>query len=281
MSVVEETLEGVRIVLPQYKRPALLWSGGKDSMILLDMLAALDLDIISFRDPWFAHKYDFLQAVQSKYGLRVYDYPPLAQGFQEGKTVLAFMSVYRMGTEERMFLPKNIEELPEDARELPRGFLCAAHDFFARPLGDIIYPWDLLLVGHKSEDVDQIMGEIPLACDVVKFAGRGPDVYFPLRNWTKADVWDYTLKNKVPVQKDRYGTFFKEADNKRTNPDWIPACVRCVDRRRKDAFVPCPKLKGRLVSSIAARVPYFELGPNNEGLPYFGNHVNRTGRNKA
>jgi hypothetical protein len=231
------------------------------------------LDVISFRDPWFPYKYNFVQKIASEWNLRIFDWYPREQGFQRrefgGKDVMAFMNVYRLGANGIMYMPKNLQELPDDVKWLPSNHLCAAHDFFQRPSGDIIYPWDLLLIGQKSADEEGVLG-----CDVVKGdINKIPDVFFPLRDWTDEDIWGYIKSFAVPFQTDRYGADGAEFPDKTNNPDWIPACVRCVDRRRTEAFVPCPKLGGLMVSSIASKAPYYEIGENNKGLHYYGQNV--------
>jgi len=130
-------------------------------------------------------------------------------------------------------------------------------------------PWDLLVIGQKSADEEGILG-----CDVVKGdIGKIPRRFLSLREWTDKDIWDYIHDFKVPFQKDRYNDDGTEFEDKTNNPDWLPACVRCVDRRRKKAFVPCPRLGGIMVSSIASKAPYYEIGENNKGLHYYGQNV--------
>ena len=126
-----------------------------------------------------------------------------------------------------------------------------------RPFGTFNFPYDVCFSGHKSSDVDQIAGEVKLHTDL-HVTGVGPSLAFPLRHWTDEDVWKYTEDNKLPVDSLRYDAANRrEWGGKHSNSDYFSVCIKCIDRRNKEASVYCPKKKMQ-VSNISAQIPYRE-----------------------
>jgi 3'-phosphoadenosine 5'-phosphosulfate sulfotransferase (PAPS reductase)/FAD synthetase len=227
-------------------------SFGKDSMVMLHLLRkwGYNLPVIFHRDPWFPKKYRFADDIIGAWELEAYDYPPSAITMWEGQSIMAFTNHYQIGQNSYLQLPKNILE-PEAGKK----WLCGV-DLLNRPKATFIYPWDLVLIGHKSSDEDQIAGKVTLHVDVKKNGGAAPDAGFPLKDWTDEDIWDYTDANNVPQQWDRYSpTDRKELDDKETNSDYANVCIACIDRRSKEPGVWCPKLKMN-VSNISSNVAY-------------------------
>jgi len=253
---IARALAVTQTALKAYKSPAFMCSFGKDSMVLLHLLreAKIRLPIIFHQDPWWPAKYAFAQGLIAKWGLEVYDYPPLGVTLWEGKEIMAFTNHYQIGSDRRAVLqmPKNI--LPPVAG---KKYLCGLKQVLGRPTGTFNYPWDLAIIGHKSSDSDQIAGDVKLHCDIKQNAGIGPDLLFPLREWTDDDIWDYTARFSVPQQLTRYDVANrKELPDKTANSDYARVCIACCDRRETRIAVPCPKLGGLEVTNVAALVPY-------------------------
>lgn len=259
-------------VIRTYKRPAFMCSFGKDSMVLLHLLRSrgISLPVIFHKDPWWPAKYAFADGLIKAYGLEVYDYPPSAVTLWEGKTIMAFTNHYQIGP-----LPFGVLQLPKNIIPPAPGkkFLCGLTDILQRPTGTFNYPWDCVLVGHKSSDEDQIAGKVPLSCDIKLNAGKAPDAAFPLREWTDADVWDYTVANNVPQQPDRYDVANRcEYKDKSPNSDYAHVCIACCDRSKPRTSVHCPKLNCE-VSNVADLVPYDTPQSN-----YFGEGAKHASR---
>lgn len=257
MEQVADTLSFVRKTLGAYRRPALMCSFGKDSMVLLHLLRGdgINLPIVFHRDPWWPKKYAFADRIISEWHLEVHDYAPSAVTLWQGKEIMAFTNHYQIGPTQQSFLqvPKNI--LPPEAG---RKYLCGIRDVLNRPTGTYNYPFDLVLIGHKSSDQDQIAGKVPLHVDVKHNEGIAPDAAFPLRHWTDDDIWDYTAQHGVPQQEDRYDVANrKEWSDKWTNSDYANVCIACCDKRSSAKSVRCPMLD-REVVNVADRVPYAE-----------------------
>jgi hypothetical protein len=257
MAKVADTLSFVRKTLEAYRRPAIMCSFGKDSMVLLHILrtAGIHLPVVFHRDPWWPQKYTFADRMIAEWELEVHDYAPSFVTLWEGKEIMAFTNHYQIGPTPSSYLqmPKNI--LPPEPN---RKFLCGIKDVLNRPTGTFNYPFDLVLIGHKSSDKDQIAGAVPLHVDVKNNQGMAPDAAFPLRYWTDEDVWDYTSKHGVPQQEDRYDVANRcEKTDKWTNSDYANVCIACCDKRSQAKSVMCPKL-GYEVSCVADKVPYSE-----------------------
>lgn len=266
---IESAIRIIERALESKERPAIMFSGGKDSMALLHLMRFgldLDFDVIFHREPWHTHKYAFGEYIARRMGLRVYDYPPSALSLWHGKGIIAFTNYYQIGVMQDgrpacLALPKNIIECGEDS-ETP--YLCGKVEIMQRPTGAFSYPWDVAFIGHKSSDEDQIAGKVPLHLEIVD-NDAGPRLAFPLREWTDADVWEYTREKSLPIQTDRYDPIArKELQDKTNNSDYFPACIRCIDRRITDKEVMCPKLQ-KLVPNVSDRVPYTDIK-----LSYFG-----------
>lgn len=243
------------------KRPAIMCSFGKDSMVVLHLvqkLAGLKLPVICHREPFLPHKYAFANWVIAEMGLTVYDFPPSATAVQERGDCVEVMNYYPAGARP-CALPTGLCD-PQEGEEV----LCALHDFYLRPTGGFQYPWDYVFHGHKSTDQDPIYGAVPLAADVAQNVGS-VSAAFPLRHFTDADVWAYHERFDVPIHRERYectAAGWRERDNKRNNPDYFPACTACM--RRGGGPVACPRLGGQQVSNLSAQLRWAER----EKLPY-------------
>jgi 3'-phosphoadenosine 5'-phosphosulfate sulfotransferase (PAPS reductase)/FAD synthetase len=265
---IKETEEFLLECFAKFSKPVLMASFGKDSQVLLWLLRSMKRipPILFYEDPWFPRKYAFAHKVIEAMNLEVYDYPPIRTTMLYGKGIPAFVNEYLLSGNMTMALPKNIVEYQDGDEE----YLCGL-SFFTRPLGTFVYPWDLVLIGHKSSDEDQIYGKVPLKTRLVT-RDSGPAYAFPLKDWTDTDVWDYTEKHDVPVQASRYDQANrKEWKTKYFNSDYWPACIRCVDRRRAGDTVFCPKFGRHLVNrsdTVAEfnwKPDYIDLEENKNG----------------
>jgi 3'-phosphoadenosine 5'-phosphosulfate sulfotransferase (PAPS reductase)/FAD synthetase len=255
---IKETETFLEELFRTFQNPVFMNSFGKDSMVLLYLLKSMKRipPVIFYEDSWFPRKYEFAHRIIASMNLEVYDYPPVRTSMLYGKGIPAFVNEYLLSGNMTMALPKNIQEYEDGDTE----WLCGLN-FFTRPLGTIAFPWDLVLIGHKSCDEDQIYGRVPLKTRLVT-RGSGPAYAFPLKDWTHDDVWDYTEENDVPVQQSRYDQAHRtEWKSKYFSSDYFHACIRCVDKRRAGTEVSCPKLGHSLVN-ISDKVAEFNWKPD-------------------
>lgn len=244
-------------VIQEYRRPAMMWSGGKDSMVLLFMLRArnIHLPIIFHQEPWFPRKYSFAREIIEQWNLTVYDWPPIRVTCQKQNGVFEIVNHYQVHAGGSIILPKNLYD-PAPTKvsvpAVPEPWLCGL-EMVRRPVGTFDYPWDVVFHGHKTSDVDPLLGPVKLLADLVP-NHLGPALAFPMRHWTDEDVWDYSRSYQVPQQPDRYNRETgEESSSKMTNPDYWAACTRCMDPDSPKA-VWCPKLR-REIGNVSHQMP--------------------------
>lgn len=240
-------------------RPAVLWSGGKDSTVLLHLARRVrpDIECIQWRLPWLPRKWEFHDNLSREWNLTVHDQLPAWAGLCHGNGRVDIMEGYHIGAEV-MVVARGTEPFEEG-----EPWVCGL-EWLARPKAQQTdFPWDVLLCGHKNGDEDPCSGPVPLQLDVLRAQGCAP-VHFPLRNWSDGDVTEYTLAEGVPWDRNRYemdrtdladppdrsDLLVTKAD-KALNSDYYQACLRCIDKREGE-FVRCPKLQ-MTVDNISAR----------------------------
>lgn len=252
--------------LCEFKRPAIMCSFGKDSMVVLHLVRQVrkDLPVIFHRDPFHPNKYRFANQVIDTLGLTVYDYPPSATAMQENGGPLEIINYYQVGQRTCM-LPKVLLSPMEGETEI-----CGLRDIYQKPLGTFAYPWDLVFHGHKSTDIDPVYGKIPLLADFARNTDS-TSACFPIRHFTDADVWEYTTSNGLMIHWERYEQeegVWREREDKTHNPDYITACTACMVPN--GGPVACPRLNGLTISNVAKQLkwadklnlPYMESKPN-------------------
>lgn len=257
-------------ILPHYHKPIVMSSFGKDSMVLLDLLARLDLKfpVLFHREPFFPEKNRFANRVIEKMGYITYDYPPSGTGvaMDNKGEIESIANWYSIG-KKYGYRPTGVRE-PTD---YSKPFLCGYKDFYERPTIDKFnFLWDLVFVGHKNSDSDPLFGEIPLKVDLKLNVG-GPDFLFPLRYFTDADIWAYHVRFGVPMNIQRYGRDGSRDDKADLtfNNDYYPTCTRCMNPNNPDS-VHCPKL-GQEIPNISSELVFINtkerpayLGGGNE-----------------
>jgi len=254
MNLEAKTVADIERILARYRKPVVLWSGGKDSTVLLHLSRRMHPDIpaICWREPWFPEKLQFTHRLIELWGIECYDYAPFAVGLCKGNGRIDIMNHYDVGN--RTMILARGTEAPEEGRR----YLCGRETFLSRPLGTWNFPFDVMLHGHKSCDEDPCSGKVPLQVDLVDDPGACA-AFYPLREWTDKDVWEYTERFSVPYDTNRYvktnGRWESKKD-KRKNPDYYHACFKCLDADN-GPFVQCPK-SGMDINSIADRVSWIK-----------------------
>lgn len=257
---VASALKLIKDVASNYTKPVVYSSFGKDSMVMLDLIAhaGFKLPIIFHREPFMPKKYEFANSVIADCEYAVYDYPPIATSLVKKDDNFEIVSYQQTGTKV-IYMPTGIK-----APIAGEPFLCGLEDIYNKPKGSFGYPWDMGLIGHKSCDVDPILGALPLNTRLQINRGSS-DFAFPLADFTDSDVWNYTIRYNLPINEKRYN----RADNWREfsdityNPDYFPACIACMDSDAP-AMVYCPKAK-REIANVSANIAYI----NSHELPNY------------
>jgi len=260
MKTLEEKIEHanwlIGLVTERFSNPVVMSSFGKDSMVMLDLLKRTrkKLPVLFHREPFSPEKYAFANRVILENGYTVYDYQPTSVSVVKNNGKMEIVNWYQVGQVKTAYLPTGIRE-PEEGKD----FLCGYKDLYLKPTGTFVFPWDVVFVGHKSSDVDPIVGPIPLRVDININHGA-PAYAFPLRHFTDADIWEYHEKFGVPVHESRYNrnNGFKEHADISGNPDWFHACTLCMDRDSGPS-VFCPMM-GCEIPNISGQLHYIEPG---------------------
>lgn len=237
-------------------RPAIMSSFGKDSMVIIALagMLRLNLPVIYHRQPWFPEKNRFADNMISKYHLEVHDWPPVMVGTKTHADCIQPVALYQYGEGAGIKIPLGILPPIEGER-----YLCGIFDIIGRPKGSFTVPWDVLVWGQKACDKDIFEGGCRLKTDFVEAKPEieGPALFYPIKDWTDADVWAFITENNIPYQLTRYNSGSKkEFKSKTYNNDWVRACMKCIDRREDDV-VDCPKFK-RKVPNRASEIPDLE-----------------------
>lgn len=237
---------------------AVLSSFGKDSMVLCHLIrdatpgSRFPIPVIYHRHPWFPEKNIFADSVILSWAMEVHDWPPMYCGIKVKKDMIELVARYNFGLS---FMDVPVNVLPPEPRH---HYLCGVTDWIYRPksLGGQ-HGWKTVFHGHKSSDVDQFDGHVPLNATATNVGGIR--IVFPLRDWTDDDVWDYIDENNIPYQATRYRDR-KELDSKWLNPDYIHACTKCIDPREPEK-VFCPLLKQE-IPNVSDHVVHLQQKPD-------------------
>jgi len=244
---VDEALALLAETLPRHKKPIVMSSFGKDSMVLLYLvkLLGLKLPILFYREPFFPKKYEFANQMIAAEEYTVYDQPPLNVGMAASQQAIEVVSLYGTQGGPVHYVPTGIKD-----PEVGLPYLCGLTDLYQKPKGEAEFPWDLRIHGHKSSDQDPIFGAVPLKSKVL------PGCVFPIADFTDADVWEFTLQEGIPINRKRYNeaAAWKEFDDITFNPDYFHACTACLDRRQLEK-VRCPKTE-QVIPNLGKQIYY-------------------------
>jgi hypothetical protein len=271
--LIRQTTDKIEAWLSQVNKPAVLWSGGKDSTAMLHLLlfkVGAKLPVIQWREPRHRHRYAHSDFLAREWDLEMHDYTPYAYGIQDGYDIetgaprFDFVKAYEMAPHKVLLLFLGTEPPTPFDIETNR-YLCGL-DCLQRPTGRFNFPWDAVFHGQKSADVDLIKGQVPLAQDVVR-PDDAPWQFYPMREWTDADVWSYLESEGVPNDPTRYQKIhntWQHNPDKSSNADYYPVCFNCVNRHA-GPVVHCPKLRAA-TNNISHLAPYIDFSSATQGF---------------
>lgn len=248
MTIVDSTAEIIKQHMTE--KACVLWSGGKDSGVLLDMCRAIkqDIPVVYLRVPFLPAKNAFHnQHVLENRFHELHDGIPARIELRKGENGrVDFYETYSM--EGWGLTVARGTERPEEGKP----YVCGV-DWLNRPKGQVEWPWTTMFAGHKSVDIDPLTGPIPLEVGVLVGPNQKKIVY-PLRDWTEQDIVDYHLATNLPYDENRYNWKMETASDKHGNSDYFATCVNCLDPANGE-FVNCPKYN-TTINSMAAVAPW-------------------------
>lgn len=240
-----------------YPHSAVCWSGGKDSMVLLHLMreCGYELPVIFYREPWQPHKYAFQDYVIREWELMVWTWHPFRSAMQQTGDEFEVQNWYQLNNS-YLTCPSGIVP-PEDGYP----WACAV-DMLDRPKQDklVVSKCNAAWVGHKRCDTDKVLGGDAGTRVEGRMMPEHMSLFFPLRDWTHEDIWQYIEENDVPYDKARYTKVdgkWCERPKQRYNADYVHACTACLDRKSGEKLVHCPKL-GFEIESNVEKVPWVE-----------------------
>jgi hypothetical protein len=230
-----KTISVISLALERARRPAVLWSGGKDSTVLLSLAREVmpSIEVIHWKLPFLPKKYTHHHFVQEVLGMTVHDWVPKSIALTHGNGRIDVCETYNVG-DGQLKVMRGTEPF-----EAGKPWVCGK-EWINRPKAEVFTDFDSLLCGHKSVDEDPITGNIQLEVDV-KNIGPTTKMWFPLRNWTDEDIANYIINNDIGYDQNRYDTEIVSKKDKHLNSDYVHSCFRCLDNR-EGKFVHCPKL---------------------------------------
>lgn len=226
--------------LSKCERPALACSFGKDSMVMLYLVRQFrpDIPVLYFKGLPHPTKHLFAARISRELALDIRLPEPKYKDLiaKDGKVEL--IEVYEVAPGRLVYFP--IE--PEPDYVPGPGYACAVDKFMTATIPAPM-SFDALFVGHRGDDIDPTFGKVPLVSSV--FEAEGFRTIYPIKDWTEADIWEFSREVGIPQNEARY------AGDMRANNDYHEMCVNCLKKTGADAY--CPKA-GRRIPQTGAQL---------------------------
>jgi len=208
----------VEAALETFRRPLVVWSGGKDSTVVLHLVRSVagrlgkGFDVV-FIDHYmhFEETVEFVRKVAEEWGLRLYfKGNERLRGYRYGDVV----KVDSLDPRDREELLRIGWAKPEFTYSLNN--VAANHLLKTVPLLEFIGEggYDGVFIGIRWDENPARAGE-------VFFSRREKPLHIrvhPILQFTERDVWDYTLGNKLPINPLYYRGYRSIDDKFETRP---------------------------------------------------------------
>jgi len=236
---INDSLDLIRKIDAEYKKPLILCSFGKDSMALLHLIKSLNLKwnvgFHRFHIP--NEKYEFADTIIEEWGLKIYEPPISERSIVTGNGMVDIAAYVSTGSDGYNVLMPNLVESSDHPDHCGKDLLELDIN-----TSNTSFPYDICVTGTKAADVDPVLGNISCPEDIICNKDSA-DFAHPLRRWSEEDIFSYITKNNVPFQGTRYlwgnGKFVQNVDTSK-NPDYLDCCTRCINPENGKQ-VRCPK----------------------------------------
>lgn len=236
--ILQKIASARRLVVEQLalaESPAVLWSSGEDSQLLLWFLLGneMPVSVVHFRSLPSSTKHEFADAVIDAWELQLSDMPRVGVDVVANGDEVNLVEEYAVSPEFSLYLPME----NEPGRPVDEQSACGVQVLREKQAGirpAITRLHDVLFIGHHAGDGDLVLGEL----EPDRFIAQAADVrlVYPLADWTKEDVRAASRILGVWQNDARY------AGAMSVNPDYFPLCTECLKPNRLEDELLCPKL---------------------------------------
>lgn len=230
LQLFDTTHELIREQLAALTNPCVACSFGKDSMVMLHMLLQHNpaIPVIYVEQFPSKHKHDFAKRMMTEWKLNMHLVAPAWRTVYGKAGHVELVTGYELGPKAYLAIPTEpIIDLEEETA------LCGVDALHAITSAPPSLQFDGVFIGHRNDDKDVVLGDIPLNNNQAVIVTEGFRYIYPLKDWTSADVWNYHRRFEVPANEGRYGRKDPEFNN-----DVWNLCTRCL---AQDGWVRCPK----------------------------------------
>lgn len=217
MELISRTIELIAGQLACRRNPAVAWSGGKDSQILLHLVRSLkpDISVVYFRGFPHLTKHNFVLRMAKEWDLNLSTPLPFVRDAIAKDGHVELVELYSLAPGRFMYFPIEAARDYEPDKDSHCGL---AHLNGEMAAG--VSNFDAVFIGHRNDDADPTHGAVPLKEHVVDY---GDFAYvYPLKDWSEADIWAASKLLGIPQNEARY----VEGDTS-ANADYADICTRC------------------------------------------------------
>lgn len=257
--LVRQSLNVIAEQLATAVAPAVAWSGGKDSQVLLWLVRAVMPDIPVLYLHGFPHptKHRFVLEIMRQWSLNLIRPLPTAYDVIGKNGHVEIIEVYQLTPNRLMYFPIEATQDYQPSADSYCG-LQKLND----PVGDPL-PWREVFIGLRGDEVDPTHG--PLA--PAEYVADYTDVkyIYPLKEWAEADIWEASHIYGIPQNEARY------AGDMDANNDYYPVCTLCLGDQVRTVI--CPKTDQEIPTLGASldldvrRKSWYQTFVNLEGNP--------------
>lgn len=195
--------------LKRAKNPAVLFSGGADSLLVLHIVRQYkDVPVITFRHNFTDKQWSAVDRVIKEWNLEVWSVPPRLSYIVPNGEGLARVDEYMLG---KTTLPV--------LQEFTHAEKCGLQ-LDNKTLDLALTDWDVIFTGGKKTDGNAAMGH-PFNAPVIEC--DGVTLVQPLFNWTPAEVLAKVRELGLPYAKEWY-----DGGNDEFETGMLHACSRCL-----------------------------------------------------
>lgn len=209
--------EKIKSALQGAKSPAVLWSGGKDSMLLLSLVRETNKTIPVI---WFKTPNAFARRIIMEWDLEAWCWEPSDVYLVPNDKGLTLVREQAFG-QQRFPVLLDVEV----------GTQCIA-DVLPHRTPRLFPHFDVVLSGYRDTDYHWSMGAGFFPPDGWTLGQA--KVFAPLRHLSDDQVWAEIKATNIPYDEIRY-------DQGGSDPDCVKACTQCLQPGIGRVF--CPKLR--------------------------------------